>query len=227
MNVFLTEICKRAILGQKDIYNPIYLYGDPEKVSRAMDVISTGWGMLHWEEPSYRTSGDDFFTDMVQALKKGGEEVDSFIASIKASGLLIFEGFEGIAGMDASMRAFYGIFDALYEHGGQILIGSRYPPSLLNNLADRVYTQISSGIVYCVDEEDFSAPVEDLEAAGLKIYQKRGDDKEPQKHKRIHALIETPDGFTMGIWGESWQDLAVKIKHIRSRGARIDRRTSR
>ena len=171
MTVFLTGICKRAILGQKDIYNPIYLYGEPEKVSRAMDVISTGWVMLHREEPLYRTSGDVFFTNIVQALKNGGgDEVNSFIASIKKRRLLIFEGFEGIAGMEASMIEFYGIFDALYEHGGQILIGSLFPPSLLYNLADRVYTQISSGIVYCVDEEDFSEPFEDLEAAGLHLF---------------------------------------------------------
>ena len=164
---FLTGICKRAILGQKDIYNPIYLYGEPEKVSRAMDVISTGWGMLHGEAQLYRTSGDVFFSDFVQEIRKGGDEVDSFIAAIPKRGLLIFEGFEAIAGKEASLRVFYGLFDALYEHGGQILIGSIFPPSLLYSLADRVYTQITSGIVYCVDEEDFNSPFEDLEAEGL------------------------------------------------------------
>ena len=161
MTEFFTEICKQAILGQKDIYKLIYFYGEPEKISCAMDV---------------------------------------------------------------SMRLFFGLFDSVYEHGGQILIGSLFPPASLHNVTDRVYTQVSSGIVYCVDGEDFTTSFEDLEAAGLKLYKKRDDSVTPHKPKPYHALITTPDGFRVGVGGDSWKEIAAKAKHIQSRGVRIDRR---
>ena len=222
MTEFFTEICKQAILGQKDIYKLIYFYGEPEKISCAMDVITRGWDMLHWEEPRYRTSGIAFRSDVLQAIKNA--DLDSFTVSIPKRGLLVFEGFEAIAGMDVSMRLFYGLFDSVYEHGGQILIGSLFPPASLHNVTDRVYTQVSSGIVYCVDGEDFTTSFEDLDAAGLKLYKKRDDSVTPHKPKPYHALITTPDGFSVGVGGDSWKEIAAKAKHIQSRGVRIDRR---
>ena len=50
------------------------------------------------------------------------------------------------------MHQFYSIFDKVFESGGQIVIGSSVPPSVLLSLDDRVRTQLEAGIVCSVYE---------------------------------------------------------------------------
>ncbi len=220
MTEFLKGICDGAIRGKKETFNPIFLYGDPEKVRAVMDVIVWGWGNEYWEEPLYRTDGTAFLREIFHAMKTGDR--DSFEDSLPGHGLLAFEGIESLSGKEHAQQMFYGMFDAIYESGGQILIGSIFPPALLGGLSDRIRTQISGGIVCCVDEEDVRSSNEELVDFGF--LKTRNVSPTEQRHKRIHTIFKPKNGPRIGIWADSWKELAEMIRQMNSKGPRIDRR---
>ena len=111
----------------------------------------------------------------------------------------------------------------MYESGGQILIGSIFPPALLDGLTDRVRTQISGGIMCCVDEEDVRSSNEELVDFGY--LKTRSGSLSKKLHKRIHAIIQPKNGGPqVGIWADSWKELDEMTTRMNSKGPRIDRR---
>ena len=159
MNDFLKGVCRGVILGEKEIYNPVYFYGDWRKVRKVLDIIAAGAGRRQ-NRTITRMSGYTFYEEMVQGIKNGS--VGEYKESLPKSGLLIFDGLDRIGGYHSCMKLFYGMFDAVYEHGGQIVIGASYPPTGFASMEDRIITQVSGGIVCCVDEEEIGPTVREL-----------------------------------------------------------------
>ncbi len=164
MNDFLKGVCRGVILGKSEIYKTVYFYGDRQKVRKVLDIITEG-ASRRADRTISRMSGYTFHDEILQGIKNG--PFGEFKESLPRSGLLIFDQLDRIGGYHSCMEFFYGMFDAVYEHGGQIVIGAECPPKELASMEDRIITQVSGGIVCCVDEEEIGPVVRELMQMGL------------------------------------------------------------
>ncbi len=135
--------------GKKDVFNPVYFYGDPVDVRMIMDRLKERYRAAHPQDLIIHTNGVDFCTGFLYAAKEG--MCDSFEKAYKSARLLIFESAEILAGKRSTMDAFYRIVDAIFESGGQVVFGATTTPQNMPSLEPRNQAQMEGGIICCVD----------------------------------------------------------------------------
>lgn len=151
MNSLINGIIDGVVQGKKEVYNPVFFYGDPIFVHLAIDRLVRAYTREHPKDLIVHTNGVDFVSEWIYAIKEG--TVDEFKKLFCRARLLVFENVELIAGKDATMYLFFSIFDAVYESGGTIVLGGTKPPSQIHKLQDRVRAQMEGSLLCYVDEK--------------------------------------------------------------------------
>ena len=150
MNCLEKGIIEGIVQGNKEVYNPVFFYGDPVRVRFIMDRLVKAYMHEHPQDFIYRTNGIDFVCGIIHSIKDG--TIESFKNAFARAKLVVFESVEVIAGREATMELFYNLFDTVYESGGTIVLGGAKPPAQIHALEDRVRTQMEGSLLYCVDE---------------------------------------------------------------------------
>ncbi len=145
MDRYIDGVVDGIIDGRREIYNPVCFIGSREAVASVLDQIVAGYTQSYPDKKMLRIDGITYSQKLIQNVKENN--LVEFRNHMKSCDLLIMESIEEIGGRQATMQEFYGLFDALYEHGGQIIIGSAKAPNEILSLEDRVRTQLESGII--------------------------------------------------------------------------------
>jgi len=139
------EILISLIVQGKAIqYNPVYIYGKSYDIEGFSERLQSRLD----EKKADRVcalQGDSFVKQLIKSYIGGFK--DEFRKRIRNADILIFTSIEEIQGKNACMEEFYSLFDYYYERQRMIIIGSSLPANQLTKLAERVYTQISSGLI--------------------------------------------------------------------------------
>lgn len=135
--------------GKKDVFNPVYFYGDPVDVRMIMDRLKERYRAAHPQDLIIHTNGVDFCAGYLYAAMDG--KAHFFESTYKTAHLLIFENTEILAGRRSTMDAFYRIVDAIFESGGHVVFGASTTPQNMPSLEPRNQAQMEGGIICCVD----------------------------------------------------------------------------
>ena len=146
---FANGIIDAVVQGKKEIYNPVFFYGDPLSVRLKIDRLVKKYRNTNPENLIVRTSGVDFCSGFIYSVIAGTR--DAFEKSFWAADMFIFEGFEVLSGRQGAEKLFYTLFDVVYENGGQIVVGAATKPRDMPSLMPRIRTQLEGGIISCVD----------------------------------------------------------------------------
>ena len=141
---FLEGVIAGILNGRRDIYNPTVFYGDAFEMDEIISMLTQKYEAMHPQRNIVQISGEEFTHILILSIKDDthlhfGKQFDN-------TDLLVFENVQEIAGKAATMQQFYGIFDKIYESGGQIVITSSEPPSRIHSLDDRIKTQLEGEI---------------------------------------------------------------------------------
>ena len=152
MDRFLDGVISKTINGKRDVYNPALFYGESSGTKEIVDRLIRDYRAAHPSHKVIHISAEEFVRRFIRSIKDN-TDLD-FGKQFAYTNLLVFENVEEIAGKMATMQVFYGVFDKVYESGGQIVLTSSAPPSKIITLEDRVRTQLEGGIMCEVHAKD-------------------------------------------------------------------------
>jgi len=151
--------CAVAVGGQKQIYNPLFIYSKPGlgKTHLLYAIRSE----MKRKDPKCNCiyiKGSDYTDDLVESIRQG--KINDFNKRYRSADLLLIDDVQFVAGKKYTQEEFFKTFDALYERGKQIVFTSDKPPSEFQHLEQRNKAQFEAGIF-----ADIQAPDESLRIA--------------------------------------------------------------
>ena len=151
MSGFLKGIIDAIADGKKEIYNPVFIYGPAIHTMKAIDELDERYRQTHPCAKIKRIYGQQYVDGIISAVILR-EDLKQYKHSLTECDMFIFEGAEYLGGKQSVMEEFYGLFDALWEGGKQIVMTSSRPPKEILSLDDRILTQLEGGIICNVEE---------------------------------------------------------------------------
>ncbi|MFS4439452.1 chromosomal replication initiator protein DnaA [Paracoccaceae bacterium GXU_MW_L88] len=145
---------KRVSEGGPVSFNPLFLYG------------GTGLGKTHlmhaiaWEiqerQPGARVlflSAEQFMYRFVQALRTKTQM--DFKQLHRSVDLLMIDDVQFIAGKESTQEEFFHTFNALVDHGKQLVISGDRPPVEMDGMEDRIKSRLQWGLVADIHPTDY------------------------------------------------------------------------
>ncbi|NLX10869.1 MAG: chromosomal replication initiator protein DnaA [Chloroflexi bacterium] len=141
-------------------FNPLYIYGHTglgkTHLLQAIGHQCTDAGL----KVAYITA-EAFTNEMVRAIRS--RETEAFRARYRQVDVLLVDDIQFLAGKSATEEEFYHTFNAIYAHGGQIVVTCDRQPRAISGLDDRLRSRFEGGLVV-----DIQAPAEETRRAILK-----------------------------------------------------------
>ena len=153
MDRFLEGIITGIANGRRDIYNPTVFYGDVSEINAIITRLIQDHLSKHPIEKIVQISGEEFSHKVILSFVEHAYR--DFGKQFENTDLLVFENVQIIAGRITAMEKFYGIFDKVYESGGQIVVTSTVPPAGIIGLDNRIRAQLEGGMIWKVRAHDF------------------------------------------------------------------------
>jgi chromosomal replication initiator protein len=135
-------------------YNPLFLYG------------TVGVGKTHLacaiarkiiekrkSEKVYFCPGDQFTNELIDSIRN--KTTNNFRKKYRYLDLLCIDDIQFIAGKQTVQEEFFHTFNAIVGHGGQIVLISDQPPTMIKNLEDRLRSRFSGGLIVDIQPPDF------------------------------------------------------------------------
>lgn len=144
----LNGIIDGIIYGNKEVYNPVFFYGEDSAIAIVLDTVVSDFKSTYPSKKVVWKRGDNFTHEMILAIRD--EKMEGFRKACRNCDLLVFDRVETIAGKCTTMKEFYELFDHVFINGGRLVIAGRITPNLMDGLDDRIKTQLEAGIIYNV-----------------------------------------------------------------------------
>jgi chromosomal replication initiator protein len=139
-------------------FNPLVLYG------------GTGLGKTHLmhalgnhaatngkaKRVAYLSS-EKFTVDFVEAIQ--GDKVQEFSSFYRSMDLLVIDDIQFFSGKEKTQDNFFHTFNALYQHGKQIVLSSDVPPKELRGLDERLISRFQCGLTADIQPPDLETRI--------------------------------------------------------------------
>ena len=141
--------------GRK-LYNPLFLYG-PTGVGKThlLFAVADLATKLYPNKNIVYMQADGFTAELISAIVNG--TTVEFREKYGKADIFLMDDIQFIAGKEATQEEFFRCFNALYEHGKQIIITADRPPMEMATLEERLRSRFCSGI-----SVEIAPPEEDI-----------------------------------------------------------------
>ncbi|HEX9722035.1 MAG TPA: chromosomal replication initiator protein DnaA [Candidatus Paceibacterota bacterium] len=136
------------------IYNPFFVYGGVGlgKTHLLQAVGNQITKELPRKKIRYITS-ERFTTGVVSAIRN--HTIDAFRSLYRELDILIIDDIQFLAGKDKTQEELFHTFNALHEHGKQIIFSSDRPPKSIPALEERLRSRFEGGMIADISSPDF------------------------------------------------------------------------
>jgi len=136
------------------VYNPFFVYGGVGlgKTHLLQAVGNQITKELPHKKIRYITS-ERFTTGVVSAIRN--HTIDAFRSLYREFDILIIDDIQFLAGKDKTQEELFHTFNALHEHGKQIIFSSDRPPKSIPALEERLRSRFEGGMVADISSPDF------------------------------------------------------------------------
>jgi len=174
-----------------ELYNPVFVYS---RVGLGKTHLLQAIGNRIIEtKPGMRviyTTGEAYANELIEAIQsgkgKGHYTTNQFREKFRKADVFLIDDIQFIIGKEATQEEFFHTFNTLYMAGKQIVITSDRPPKDFDNIADRITSRFSSGII-----ADIQMP--DVEMRTAILRSKRDDNKDFVPNGVITFIAEKVD----------------------------------
>ncbi|MDP4133046.1 MAG: chromosomal replication initiator protein DnaA [Bacillota bacterium] len=138
-------------------YNPIFIWGGVGLgKTHLMHAIEN---YINENQPKLKTLFVPAETFMVELINSMGKNTEDFRQKYRYVDALFVDDIHFIAGKVATEEEFFNTFNSLFEAGKQIILSSDRPPQEIPNLAERLSSRFSWGILCDIQPPDYETRV--------------------------------------------------------------------
>lgn len=136
------------------VYNPFFLYGDVGLgKTHIMQAIANSLTQNDPNKVIVYLPTTKFLDHIISAIKRWS--LDALLKRFDDVDVLLLDDIQFIANKDKTQEIFHNIFNDLHLKKKQIVITSDRPPKELDNIADRLKSRFSLGLVADIGTPDF------------------------------------------------------------------------
>jgi len=140
-------------------YNPLFLHGGVGLgKTHLLSAICRSTIEARPETRIAYLSCEDFTTEFLRAVQEG--RMHSFRHKFRNVDILVVDDIHDLARREQTQEEFFHTFNALFQHGRQIVLSSDAPPNEIPALEERLSSRFNCGLVARIDRPCFETRVE-------------------------------------------------------------------
>ncbi|MBP9760049.1 MAG: chromosomal replication initiator protein DnaA [Candidatus Pacebacteria bacterium] len=155
----LAHAASQAVVAEPGIaYNPLFIYGTTGcGKTHLMQAIGNQLKKQGGQRKIYYTTSERYGGDIVTALQQN--TIQNVKDKYRSYDVLILDDVQFLSGKDKLQEELFHIFNTLYENNKQIIFSSDRHPSHITDLADRLKSRFSQGMIIDVSTPDHESRV--------------------------------------------------------------------
>jgi chromosomal replication initiator protein len=155
----LAHAASQAVVHEPGItYNPLFIYGTTGcGKTHLMQSVGNQLKRQSSQRKIYYTTSERFGGDVVSALQQN--TIQNVKDKYRSYDVLILDDVQFLSGKDKLQEELFHIFNSLYENNRQIIFSSDRHPSHITDLADRLKSRFSQGMIVDVSLPDHESRV--------------------------------------------------------------------
>jgi len=134
-------------------YNPLFIYAGAglgkthllQAIARHVLELDPGLAV-------YYTTSEAFFNDFIDGIRR--KRMDEFKARYRGADFLLVDDVQFLEGKEQLLEEFFHTFNALHEHGKQLVFSCDRPPRSLVTLEDRLRSRFDWGLTTDIQPPD-------------------------------------------------------------------------
>ncbi len=145
---------RRVAEGGTVTFNPLFLYGGVGLgKTHLMHAIAWEMRTLNKDARMLYLSAEQFMYRFVQALRF--KDMHGFKELFRSVDVLMVDDVQFIAGKESTQDEFFHTFNALIDHGKQIVISADRAPGEIDGLEERIKSRLAWGLVVDLHPTDY------------------------------------------------------------------------
>lgn len=155
----VAHAASQAIVHEPGItYNPLFIYGTTGcGKTHLMQAVGNQLKKGHSQCKVYYTTSERFGGDIVTALQQN--TIQNVKDRYRSYDVLILDDVQFLSGKDKLQEELFHVFNTLYENNKQIVFSSDRHPSHIMDLADRLKSRFSQGMIVDVTMPDHESRI--------------------------------------------------------------------
>lgn len=175
-------------------YNPLFVCGGAGLgKTHLMQAIGHRRQAKRGGEKVIYLPSEAFVNEVVVGVRFN--RMDALRARLRAADLLLLDDVQFVVGKEASENELFHTFNALYDHGHQIVFSSDVPPREIPGLTDRLKSRFEGGLIVDIQPPDFETKVAILRQKAEQQQIDLGDDVAFFLAGKIKSNIRELAGF--------------------------------
>ncbi|MBN2113131.1 MAG: chromosomal replication initiator protein DnaA [Acidimicrobiia bacterium] len=134
-------------------YNPLFIYaGAGLGKTHLLQAIAHHVTTLHPRLAVHYTTSEAFFNDFIDGIRR--KRMDEFKARYRGFDVLLLDDVQFLEGKEQLLEEFFHTFNALHDHGKQLVFSCDRPPRSLVTLEDRLRSRFDWGLTTDIQPPD-------------------------------------------------------------------------
>ena len=134
-------------------YNPLFIYaGAGLGKTHLLQAIARHVLELHPRLAVCYTTSEAFFNDFIDGIRR--KRMDEFKARYRSVDILLLDDVQFLEGKEQLLEEFFHTFNALHDHGKQLVFSCDRPPRSLVTLEDRLRSRFDWGLTTDIQPPD-------------------------------------------------------------------------